>query len=105
LTTLDEVTPLLSCPNAVSGCPGDDGLPKAVCSKEATPGASLLCDLAGNVYEMTSSEETLQNGKLYMRVCFDDYAIGDGYFTRCAPQEKSRTNPRMGGRCIRPITD
>ena len=105
LTTLPAISALFECPNAVSSCPGDDGLPRAVCSKEASPGASLLCDLAGNMYEMTSSEETLTNGKLYMRVCFDDYASGNGYFTACAPQEKARTNPRMGGRCIRPITD
>ena len=101
---LDQVLPTFgdfTCADSISGgCPNTTGRSERVCSLEVTPGDLEICDLGGNVYELTS-EVTQINNTDYMSVCFDDYDTGEAFLNRCATQKKSETNPRIGGRCVR----
>jgi hypothetical protein len=101
---LNQVQPTFgdfSCANSVSGgCPNATGLSEEVCSLELVPGDLGICDVGGNVYELTS-EITQINNTDYMTVCFDDYNPGEALLNRCATQKKNETNPRIGGRCVR----
>jgi hypothetical protein len=90
------------CNNSNGGaCPGASGLPEPVCSLEQSPGDFEICDLGGNVYEMTSSFLPRSNGGRYIYVCFEDFTGGNDLLNSCATQADDRLGPIIGGRCVR----
>ena len=108
LPTADELLLILQnfgpldCSNSNLGtCPNASNLPQAVCSLEANPNDFEICDLGGNVWEI-SSDYIVSGTARRIDTCFEHFNnANDSFLNRCGQADESRLGPTIGGRCVR----
>ncbi len=101
LAILQAFAPL-NCSNSNLGtCPNASNLPQSVCSLEQNPNDLDICDLGGNVWEI-SSEYSVSGSTRRIYTCFEHFNnSNDNFLNICGQGAETRLGPTLGGRCVR----
>ena len=108
LPTRDELSLILQafgpldCSNSNLGtCANASNLPESVCSLESNPNDFDICDLGGNLWEI-SSDYNISGTTRRIFTCFEHFNnTNDTFLNDCAQAVDSRLGPTIGGRCVR----